>query len=547
MDLGRPFCFVNLMYFSACMNRRSNRVYQFIFVLAIFIVWPYLRTYVNNPDSFQYIRLARYWYEGKWSEAVNGYWSPAISWLLSLMLLSGKHPVLLFKFLQALIALSSFTCWCRLVDRVGSFPWMKLIAIPLFISQAFLTLTPDLLFVTVNLALIDYFIQKPVWNDSKRSLVAGIIGGISYLSKAFGFPLFMVVVIISYLHHRNTTSGSSFKNMLIGVSAFAVISATWIIPISIKYGYFTLSEAAAFNSTREVSGQENQIVHLPILYEEGLIVPYGNSALSAWEEPMQSKPMKKLDPLNSKADRQTRLDNLKRNFLSMWYFDFRRQPGMIFILLMVLAFISFRGRFMNDVRFFYPLMLMLSVYIGYGLILYHARYSWICTYMMILISGLLYQNSSKGILRNLMKALVFVMAILVVKRPVKEILFSHDQETGIGQLWHAVLQPRATLTATYSDDELVFNAGENIRCIDGPFVSRFDLSNGRPRYFSSLLLAERSVQRYCGQIDDLKADAIARLQNAGIKYFVVWKDDSAPAFSATPICRSEGVVVYRIP
>ncbi|MFM9029033.1 MAG: hypothetical protein ACKOQ6_13740, partial [Bacteroidota bacterium] len=135
------------------MNRRSNRVYQFIFVLAIFIVWPYLRTYVNNPDSFQYIRLARYWYEGKWSEAVNGYWSPAISWLLSLMLLSGKHPVLLFKFLQALIALSSFTCWCRLVDRVGSFPWMKLIAIPLFISQAFLTLTPDLLFVTVNLAL----------------------------------------------------------------------------------------------------------------------------------------------------------------------------------------------------------------------------------------------------------------------------------------------------------------------------------------------------------------------------------------------------------
>jgi hypothetical protein len=118
-----------------------------VLLLALFpatavFLWDWLRWYVNNPDSFQYIQLAHHYSEGRWSEAVNGYWSPLIPWLLTPFIKSGIASVELFKILQLSIALVALFIWIKLIDlvrprrAVGYI--VKAAAIPLLLSHAFL-------------------------------------------------------------------------------------------------------------------------------------------------------------------------------------------------------------------------------------------------------------------------------------------------------------------------------------------------------------------------------------------------------------------------
>ncbi|MFM9052247.1 MAG: hypothetical protein ACKOKF_08015 [Bacteroidota bacterium] len=288
------------------MNTSSVKVTQLVFLFAALCLWPYVDTYVNNPDAFQYIGLARHWTEGRWTEAVNGYWSPLLSWVLAPLLLTGVHPVLLFKGLQLFFALTALGFWSRLVDILlpsSRFNrWMKLTAIPLLLSQALLTLTADLLFVTVSLGMLCFFLRGPVWSQRHRSLKAGAIGGLLYFSKAFGFPLFLVFSLVTFFHHRRTVASVGFKHLAAGMTLFFSLVGAWSVCISVKYGHVTISEAAAYNATRQVVGAPGEIVQLPILYDEGLSAPYGKHALSAWEEPMQSKPLEELRPFVSDSD-----------------------------------------------------------------------------------------------------------------------------------------------------------------------------------------------------------------------------------------------------
>ncbi|MBL0104831.1 MAG: hypothetical protein IPP51_14360 [Bacteroidetes bacterium] len=82
-----------------------------IYLLLCVFVMQYAAWYADNPDSFQYLVIARHYVHGDFQQAVNGCWSPLISWLLVPFVAVGLNGVLAFKILQILIGLFTVSQW----------------------------------------------------------------------------------------------------------------------------------------------------------------------------------------------------------------------------------------------------------------------------------------------------------------------------------------------------------------------------------------------------------------------------------------------------
>ncbi|MFM9052248.1 MAG: hypothetical protein ACKOKF_08020 [Bacteroidota bacterium] len=219
---------------------------------------------------------------------------------------------------------------------------------------------------------------------------------------------------------------------------------------------------------------------------------------------------------------------------------------MLFLVILLVSLLTGKTPSWREQRFFYPVVLLISIYLGYGLILYHARYSWLCGYIMLLTGAYLAALADRKGTRTLMSTLTFVLMLVSVKRPVKEILFGEDKDVTTTQLADAVVHPDRTLRDSYCEDERLFEAAEKLSCLKGSFASRYSDYSIRPRYFSSLLLAERSGQRYFGQMNDQREGALKELTDSNVEFLVVWDDSTSVCFGKPPACAAEGVRVFRI-
>src|SRR4051812_16710957 len=128
------------------------------FLLAAFF-YPYLCYYVDNPDTLSYITVAQKFASGNFAEAINGYWSPLICWLLVIPLKFRADAITAFKVLQIIIGWIALIQWMRLVEKLLARKITRIAvsftAIPFILSYAFLNLTADLLFLTAVLVYIN--------------------------------------------------------------------------------------------------------------------------------------------------------------------------------------------------------------------------------------------------------------------------------------------------------------------------------------------------------------------------------------------------------
>src|SRR3954462_24609 len=84
-----------------------------VYFTLVFVLFRYLEWYADNPDTFQYIAIAKKYLHGDWTNAVNGYWSPLISWLLIIPVSIFGNAVLAFKILQLIIGVFVLFQWNR--------------------------------------------------------------------------------------------------------------------------------------------------------------------------------------------------------------------------------------------------------------------------------------------------------------------------------------------------------------------------------------------------------------------------------------------------
>lgn len=477
-----------------------------------FLIFPCLRYYVDNPDTISYITIAKKYAAGDFSNAINGYWSPLITWMLGFLLKFKHDEVVAFKILQLLMgwfALFSFSSLVRAIIHSRLLQWiLSLLATPFWLSFSLLNLTPDLLFLSVVLFYLYMVSDKEFFNHRHFGLLAGVLGLLLYFSKSFGFIFFMLHFTIILFRNYHLTHEYAFKKHLIknylqGVCCFIFISAIWIYLLSDKYGHFTISETVSFNLSREVASAPEKVNTLPVL-SGGLYAPVNATAVNAWEDPGLAVKVHALQPFTSGKDLTMYISVLKRNLLSICYFDFRRQAGFgFFLLLIVYLFLGKRNKTLIEDYFFSLIICLALVYGGYALILVHQRYIWVCTLVMLILSGFMIEAlfSKNNFQLYLSRTLFLFLLFIAVKRPVKEILFAGDRSMSAKTLITAAMHPLQTIEETYSVDQDLNVSGNRNYAGLVHFASINAPGFPRDIYTQSSLLALHSGAKYYGHAD----------------------------------------------
>ncbi|TAH40601.1 MAG: hypothetical protein EYC69_10655 [Bacteroidetes bacterium] len=506
-----------------------------LYALGLAAVLPYAFCYVNNPDAYQYISIARKITAGHFSLSINGYWSPLISWIISVPLFLGIGSIAAFKLVQVLIGFFTIKAWLKLLEFFGFENWNKkilgLVIIPFVLNYAILNPTADLLFLTLLLYVLNILLQNDWMHSRRASVRLGLLGACLYFAKAFGFPLFIALLLLTILFSFfEKDKKGILRKMLPVFVVFIAMSSLWILHISIKYHGFTISKAAKFNMSKEVAPLPGQIMQLPVL-RGPLLSPPDEYAISAWEAPGE---MLDLTPINPIADWSYYTQIIQRNLYSIWYNDFRNQIGFIFSF-MLFGFVIFRNR--NTVKLsrsvLFLFFALVIIYAGYALILVHPRYIWICTWILLLLSVWMWEKIyiDKKWTNDLKRFVVILILLLAVKRPVKEILFTEDTDMPLLWIGKGLTNPFQTMSITYRPEKFLQKAVEDLKKLldfKGNIASLNTHDGERHAYSSSLYIANEFGQQYFGPLDEsLSSEEMrAQLEAFGIKYLLVWNHDA---------------------
>lgn len=207
--------------------------------------------YQINPDATGYMQIAKRYAAGDIREAVNGYWSPLISWLLVPFVWLDIDPQLGAKIL-ALVAsvIILLVVWYVLYKQKISW-WI--LAAPLFILSALLLewslagpITGDMVFLCVATLiplLTVRFLNNPSWINIG---LLGLGGSLLYFSKAVGFYIFIVYIVLLYLARKQFSFREAKKYILV-LLCFLVIIGPYVAAISYKYRQLTISTASSYN------------------------------------------------------------------------------------------------------------------------------------------------------------------------------------------------------------------------------------------------------------------------------------------------------------
>lgn len=210
-----------------------------------------------NTDAICYIRRAMYLAGGDFCHAISGYWSPLLSWCIAPFLsygygelyaargvMLGWGAVLVIAFGVFLYSFSSFG---HLLNMA------LMIAVALAIRlEAIREITPDVMLAACLLFYLSAASSKRLLHSRWRQALAGLLGGVSYLAKAYAFPfvlahLALTYVVLGFVQRRDDKSAllpaarKAAGGWLTSAIAFAVIAGPWVGVLSWRYKHLTFS------------------------------------------------------------------------------------------------------------------------------------------------------------------------------------------------------------------------------------------------------------------------------------------------------------------
>ncbi|CAN5577318.1 hypothetical protein BH09ACT4_BH09ACT4_01600 [soil metagenome] len=229
---------------------------------------------ITNIDGISYISIARHYANGLTDYAINGYWSPAISWLIAPLIVAGLDPLFAFNLVNATVGTATIVLGVLFARRLGQHRFVP--ALFAFVGTASIALgestviTPDLLVVAWTIGFAWYLAEtdhalRPGTIKSRIlwGIGLGALGAVGYFIKLFLVPFFFAALVLWALL-RWVTSFSTDRDLsrrrrlrryilapLAAIIAFAIVAAPWVGAISAKYGEFTLGSSFAVNISQK--------------------------------------------------------------------------------------------------------------------------------------------------------------------------------------------------------------------------------------------------------------------------------------------------------
>jgi hypothetical protein len=277
--------------FSALKSRQSQ-VLQFLsagfFTSLLYFYAAYASRYnLSNVDGISYLSIARQYAEGRGEIAINGYWSPLVSWLMAPFITAGVDPLFSFMLVNAISATVGTCAAMALVWRYtkGSY-WPTFIVLvstfSLYMAQA-PTITPDSWVVTWTtffawtLIEVDRRLHPGTVRDRIiGGLAIGAMGAIGYFTKQYLIPVFVVTVIIWFafriLSDRKEYTPADRKEAarrwllapLATVVGVLIVATPWVTALSVKYGELTLGSSFSVNISQKFDPESGEEIRDPL-------------------------------------------------------------------------------------------------------------------------------------------------------------------------------------------------------------------------------------------------------------------------------------------
>lgn len=207
-----------------------------------------------NPDAVAYLRNALYWSQGRFEYAVSSYWSPLLSWCVVPLSAVGLDPLHAAYVSLALWGLLLVVFSRTLLDRFGGVPhWLAAVALALVAESTVTwsaTAFPDVILAACLMGSAASALRAELFRKRSPAVVAGALGGLGYLAKAYGLPFFLLhwlatVALLAWL--REVPFKKAVKTWLLGLAAFALLALPWVAALSRKYETFTYGSVGRIN------------------------------------------------------------------------------------------------------------------------------------------------------------------------------------------------------------------------------------------------------------------------------------------------------------
>jgi hypothetical protein len=364
------------------------------------------------PDAVSYLTIARKYRAWEFNDAINGYWSPLLSWLVAPLLCLGAPTEVTGKCLEiaigagALAAVWWFGKQLELPEAVRV--WTTLTLVPAVAMYALTDTTPDLLVAFLLAVYLGVVIGPDYPRSPWQGAACGLLGALAYLAKAYAFPFFLThfLAVSAYLALRRRSSGVEMRRLgaatAAGLLVFAVVAGGWVGLLSRKYSRPTIGTTGAYQFSLRGQGHPTDV--------GGLYPPANQLAISAWEDPSDlrirprppgAKPparprpevvptaVPKVKPFLPDGPFSRMFYRIYSNVIRYMGTLFRLSPLSPFILLgLLIACWNVPRGGVRD-RWVILIGTMLLYPAGYLLIFINERFFWLITFLLSLSAGLL--------------------------------------------------------------------------------------------------------------------------------------------------------------
>ena len=412
------------------------------------------------PDAVSYLTIARKYRAWEFSDAINGYWSPLLSWLLAPLLCLGAPTDITAKCLQVVIGAGglSVVWWLgrRLELPEAVRVWTTVALVPAVAIYALSDTTPDLLVAVILAVYIGVVIGKEYPRSLWQGASCGLLGALAYLAKAYAFPFFLThyLTVSGYLLLRRRSNWEELRSLAAATAAglivFAVVAGGWATLLSRKYSRITMGTAGSYQF--RVSGQGHPTV------VGGLYPPPNRTAISAWEDPSNLTIPKRQSGVKAAAKLQPKAVpaavpevgtfltgrtfsrvcyQILRNAIRYIGTLFRLSPLSLLILagLVIACWMVARGPARDRCVILIGTMLLYPA--GYLLIFINERFFWLITFLLSLSAGLL--TTALPVLRRRPWGTCWAVVIVLS--------FSLWPAWMFARLWHHVLEETPAVAA----------------------------------------------------------------------------------------------------